>query len=292
MSDPEAQRWTRPGFAAVADQVYAHCGLAVPPYRRQAAEAGMRLAMQRLGLDDIDVLGARIRTDRAALEVLVDELAVGETYFFREPAQFGALRDHILPDLLARRPAGHRLRVWSAGCASGEEAYSLAILFAEMGLGERVDLLATDVSAEKLARARAGRVNLVLRVPAYDTLGDPDFGPESLAEDLGGVPGVRTCLEVERLEGGAFRLELEVSRAPGTDDEDPERARTAEPTLEMLSRTVQERGWQLSELAWVGDDLEATFLELTDPERLAAAGAPSVDAVVAAGEDAAGEATP
>ena len=157
MSDPEAQRWTRPGFAAVADQVYAHCGLAVPPYRRQAAEAGMRLAMQRLGLDDIDVLGARIRTDRAALEVLVDELAVGETYFFREPAQFGALRDHILPDLLARRPAGHRLRVWSAGCASGEEAYSLAILFAEMGLGERVDLLATDVSAEKLARARAAR---------------------------------------------------------------------------------------------------------------------------------------
>ena len=155
--------------------------------------------------------------------------------------------------------------------------------------------LVGDGTPRELARQRAGRVNLVLRVPAYDTLGDPDFGPDSLAADLAGVPGVKGCNEVERLEGGAFRLELEVTRAPGSSEDHPDEARSAEPTLEMLSATVHERGWQLSELAWVGDDLEATFLELTDPERLAREDAPAqtVDEVVAAGEPAADEeATP
>jgi hypothetical protein len=113
-------------------------------------------------------------------------------------------------------------------------------------------------------------VAVTLRVPAYDTLGDPSFGPESLAADLAGVPGVRACLEVETLFGGAFRVELEVERAPGADRGlEPELSRAAEPTLEMLARTVHDRGWQLSELAWVGDDLEASFLDLTDPARLA-----------------------
>ena len=139
--------------------------------------------------------------------------------------------------------------------------------------------LVADGTPRELARHRAGRVALALRVPAYDTLGDPAFGPERLAEDLGGVPGVRACLEVESLPGGVFRLELEVVRAPGAHASgEPEGplGRSAEPTLELLAATVHERGWELSELSWVGDDLEATFLELTDPERLARGDLPVV----------------
>jgi len=132
--------------------------------------------------------------------------------------------------------------------------------------GKRV----ADGTPRQLARTRAGQVALVLRVPAYDTLGDPGFGPQSIADDLAGVPGVKRCIEVTPAEGGAFRVELEVERAPGVDlEEAPVATRFAEPTLEMLARTVHDRGWQLSELSWVGDDLEAAFLELTDPERLA-----------------------
>jgi chemotaxis protein methyltransferase CheR len=79
---------------------------------------------------------------------------VGETYFFREPKQFDVLRSRVLPDLRGRLPEGGKLRVWSAGCASGEEAYSLAILLEEQGLAETATILGTDVSRAALQRAR------------------------------------------------------------------------------------------------------------------------------------------
>jgi chemotaxis protein methyltransferase CheR len=84
----------------------------------------------------------------------VSELTIGETYFFREPAQFRFVRQTILPEIGRRSGPDHLYRAWSAGCASGEEAYSLAMVFAEEGLAERVFLLATDVSAAALAKAR------------------------------------------------------------------------------------------------------------------------------------------
>jgi hypothetical protein len=80
------------------------------------------------------LLGAR---KESPLDDLVGEITVGETYFFREAAQFEFIRWNILRDLLARREPGHVLRAWSAGCASGEEAYSLAILLTEEGLADR-----------------------------------------------------------------------------------------------------------------------------------------------------------
>jgi chemotaxis protein methyltransferase CheR len=89
--------------------------------------------------------------DEACLQLLVDRVTVQETWFFREPGQFDALAVQVLPQL-GRRP----LTVWSAGCANGQEAYSLAMVLAESGLSAwRV--LATDVSSRALARTRAGR---------------------------------------------------------------------------------------------------------------------------------------
>jgi chemotaxis protein methyltransferase CheR len=87
---------------------------------------------------------------------LVGELSVGETYFFREPAHFAFLGSEVLPDVQRRRGNTHTIRIWSAGCASGEEAYSLAILLDQAGLAERVHLLATDMSRAALARMRQG----------------------------------------------------------------------------------------------------------------------------------------
>ena len=69
-----------------------------------------------------------MRNDAALLEELLSDLLVGETYFFREPQQFESIREKVLPDLLRNRPLDTALQVWSAGCATGEEAYSLAIL--------------------------------------------------------------------------------------------------------------------------------------------------------------------
>jgi two-component system CheB/CheR fusion protein len=92
---------------------------------------------------------------------LVGSFLINVTEFFRDPALFVVLRDQVLPDLITHaRSQGSELRLWSAGCATGEEAYSLAILVAEV-LGEELDqftvqIFATDLDEEALAFARRG----------------------------------------------------------------------------------------------------------------------------------------
>lgn len=94
----------------------------------------------------------------AALEA---EITIGETFFFRYAEQFTALRETILPDLMARRAQSRRLRIWSAGSATGAEAYSVAILLSDM-LGEaiadwRISILGTDINETFLEAARQAR---------------------------------------------------------------------------------------------------------------------------------------
>ncbi len=100
--------------------------------------------------------GAEGEAEWARLEA---EITVGETFFFRYAEQFSALRATILPALIAARASERVLRIWSAGCSTGAEAYSLAILVHEL-LGDalpewRVAILGTDISVEALATARA-----------------------------------------------------------------------------------------------------------------------------------------
>jgi chemotaxis protein methyltransferase CheR len=91
------------------------------------------------------------------MDDLVAEITVGETYFFREPRQMEVIKREIIPDLRSHRTPGHRLRIWSAGCASGEEAYTLAIIAREFGLEPPADIVATDLSRQALARAARAR---------------------------------------------------------------------------------------------------------------------------------------
>src|SRR5688572_31061974 len=99
--------------------------------------------MQQLGLDCEGEYFARLRG--AAPTIVENELrnllnlvTITETCFFRDPAQFRLLREHIIPTLIAERSAhtetAKKIRIWSAACSSGEEAYSIAITLDEMGL--------------------------------------------------------------------------------------------------------------------------------------------------------------
>ncbi|WP_437320105.1 CheR family methyltransferase [Sorangium sp. So ce385] len=89
----------------------------------------------------------------AELDALIDALVVGETYFFRELAQL----EVAVAELVAPRvSAGKRPRIWSAACSTGEEPFTIAMLLAERGLLGKVDLVASDISARALSRARAG----------------------------------------------------------------------------------------------------------------------------------------
>jgi chemotaxis protein methyltransferase CheR len=147
--------WSDAGFELVARVVGTRTGLSFPAASRMRAEAGIARAMARAGLADLACYGSLIQTRAEALDDLVIELTVGETYFFREPAQFSFIRHTVLPEIRARRGPRHAIRTWSAGCASGEEAYSLAIMLGELSPGEHADVWATDISRAALAKARA-----------------------------------------------------------------------------------------------------------------------------------------
>ncbi len=108
----------------------------------------------------------------AELQPLLDEVTIGETHFFRNPPQVRALREHVLPDLLRHAGVhGRRLRVWSAGCSTGDEPYTVAMILRELlpsSDGWDIKVIGTDISAAALAAARTatyGRRAVQLATP-------------------------------------------------------------------------------------------------------------------------------
>jgi len=113
-------------------------------------------AMERAGMSDETMYLALLKRDAKAYDDLIADLTVPETYFFRDPATYEMLRREVLPQILATNDRKFPVEVWSAGCASGEEPYSLTMLLEQAGLEKRSRVLGTDVSFRALARARAG----------------------------------------------------------------------------------------------------------------------------------------
>ena len=101
----------------------------------------------------------RFQASGEELQLLVNQMTVNETYFFREKYQFDCLVNSVLDEVVRGRKLGDRIRIWSAGCSTGEEPYSLAIMLLEFW--KRVDefeieLRASDIDSRALARAREG----------------------------------------------------------------------------------------------------------------------------------------
>ncbi len=107
-----------------------------------------------------DLLADRER-GRAETDVLIAKLTIGETYFFRDEAQFEAIRTVILPDILERNKSSKKVRIWSAGCATGAEPYSLAMVlerdFGARIAGWQVGIDATDLNRGFLEQAAEGK---------------------------------------------------------------------------------------------------------------------------------------
>jgi chemotaxis protein methyltransferase CheR len=148
-------RWSDAGYARVAELVRERSGLVFPEVRVADVEAAVRRAMASRGLRAAGELADVMTRDGDARESLVAELTIGETYFNRDAGQFELLRTRILPELLADpHTAGRPLRVWSAGCASGEEPYSVAMLFDELGAEGRAAIVGTDIARGRLRDAQ------------------------------------------------------------------------------------------------------------------------------------------
>lgn len=150
--------------ARLSELVSEHLGLQFPPQRWNDLERGIAAAAAELGFDDAEACLVDLASrgwERREVDVLASHLTVGETYFFRDGALYRALENEVLPAIVRRceRRRERRLRIWSAGCASGEEPYSIAMLLEALLPGREqwnVHILATDVNPRALRKAEAG----------------------------------------------------------------------------------------------------------------------------------------
>ena len=166
-------------FSVLARFIEEHCGIKMPPSKRLMLEARLRKRLKTVGLHSFqDYIQFLFSAEGMGGELvhMVDAVTTNKTDFFREPQHFDFLVKKALPDLMARRGSGTRRRLmgWSAGCSTGEEPYTLAIVLSEVA--EKVAnfdymVLATDISTKVLSKAaqaiyeeeRIGPVPLDLR---------------------------------------------------------------------------------------------------------------------------------
>jgi two-component system, chemotaxis family, CheB/CheR fusion protein len=134
---------------------------------------------RRMAVHQIETLGAYagfMQQNPAEVQALFRDLLIGVTSFFRDPDAFKALEEQVIPKLFANKPAESAIRVWSIGCATGEEAYSLAMLLAErqeaLKRSFRIQVFGTDIDAQAIASARTG---------IYPASISADVPPERLA---------------------------------------------------------------------------------------------------------------
>jgi chemotaxis protein methyltransferase CheR len=153
---PQSGEWTQPEFEAIAVALNETAGLVFPPNRRESAESGMRRAMAAACISDPGELRHAIRAAGEVRDILITELTIGETFFLRENGQFDFLKNTVLPELRITA-ADRSLRMWSAGCATGEEAYSLAIALKEVDWQGTASILGTDLAFARLVAARRAR---------------------------------------------------------------------------------------------------------------------------------------
>ena len=144
----------------VAEIARAGAGLQVDRERVYLLESRLAPVARREGYGSIRemLLAARQRREEKLLWAVVEALAAGETCFLRDQAVFDRLREEILPSLAVRRE-GAPIRIWSAGCSGGQEAYSLAFTVEDAGGGvmaRGVDILGTDISDRALEKAQSG----------------------------------------------------------------------------------------------------------------------------------------
>lgn len=133
-------------------------------YKRTTLERRFRRRMFQLNLGNYEQYSEYIRKRPDEINELLNTLLINVTEFFRDPPAWEILRHEILPSLLKRIKPGHSFRVWSAGCASGEEPYSIAILLADQ-FGPRIQdydlkIYATDIDEDALNTARRGEYSI------------------------------------------------------------------------------------------------------------------------------------
>jgi chemotaxis protein methyltransferase CheR len=148
-------------FRLLRDLIYEYCGIYFQDDAKYLVHRRLAPRLEALGQRSFVEYYRYLRYDpgrKGELEEIVERVTTNETYFFREQYQLDTLQQEILSEIHDRRPRGNRLTVWSAGCATGEEAYTVAILLLESGLFHdwEVRVFGNDISRRVLQVARKG----------------------------------------------------------------------------------------------------------------------------------------
>jgi chemotaxis protein methyltransferase CheR len=150
---------TEEEFVTVARLLHDAAGLSFDDSRRESLGYSVAARMAATGTPDVSAYLALLSGTGSGQErqALLDEVTIPETHFFRNPPQIRALRTYVLPELLRQAATAKKLRIWSAGCSTGEEAYTMAILIRELlpvSADWDIKIVATDVSTRALAAGR------------------------------------------------------------------------------------------------------------------------------------------
>lgn len=141
-------------FQQFRELIYRIAGIAMGPAKKPLVASRLMKRVRHYGLNTYGDYFRLIngQGQQQELQIAIDLLTTNETYFFREQKHFDFIRQHILPAV----GAGEKLRVWSAACSSGEEAYSVAMLGADVLGSERLQIMASDLSTRVLEQASGG----------------------------------------------------------------------------------------------------------------------------------------
>lgn len=132
------------------------------PGKEYLVEARLMPVARVAGFADVESYISKLRTDFALRRDAIDALTINETSWFRDNAPYQAFTEVMLPGILSARAAVRRIKIWSAACSSGQEAYSLAMLLDQhLPPGWTAEILATDVSTAMLDRVKRGTYSQV-----------------------------------------------------------------------------------------------------------------------------------
>ena len=189
-------------FAYLCKLIRDQSAIVLEPGKEYLVEARLLYVARRAGFANLEGLVDCLRTSsfNGLHRQVVEAMTTNETSFFRDLHPFEAFKKHVLPECLARRSSGQKLRIWSAACSSGQEPYSLAMLLKEHFpdlVPHEVQIMATDLSEEMVQRTRAGRfsqleVNRGLPAALLVKYFKQDGGEWEIQEDLRHLLDVRT----------------------------------------------------------------------------------------------------
>jgi chemotaxis protein methyltransferase CheR len=148
-------------FRLLRDEIYKRTGMWFSDSSKYLLQKRLSPRAKELSFDSFQKYFYFLQYDprsTAEFDAIYDLVTTNETYFFREPAQLTAFIEEVVPDLLSKKHI-KKIRIWSAGCSSGEEPYSLAMLLQESGYFEHAtfEIFASDINQQVLAKARKGQ---------------------------------------------------------------------------------------------------------------------------------------